>query len=210
MKDIVIIGAGGFGREVAWLIEDINKVEKKYNILGFIDENETIKGNIINGYKVLGNLDYFNNIDKEIYFVVAIGNAKVKKELASKAIKNKGIPENIIHPTVIMSEVVELGTGIIICAGNIITTNIIIEDFVTINLACTVGHDVVIKKYTTVYPSVSISGNCSIGECSEIGTRSAIIQGISIGDNTITGAGSVVIRNSEGNYTLVGVPAKSR
>lgn len=207
MKKIVIIGAGGFGREVVWLIEDINKENMIYEILGFIDENKDLQNQEINGYKVLGGIDYLKNLNG-ISFVVAVGNTKVKKLLVEKAIENGVIPETIIHPSVIKSERNEIGKGVIICTGNILTTNIKVEDFVTLNLACTVGHDVTLKRYSTIYPSVSISGNCSIGEESEIGTRTAIIQGVSLGKKTITGAGSVIVKSFNGNGTLIGVPGK--
>lgn len=209
MKEIVIVGAGGFGREVAWLIEEINKKERRYNLLGFLDENQEVESKVINGYKVLGNLEFFEK-KKNIYFVVAVGNAKVKKVLVEKAIEKGGIPETLIHPSVIKSDLNEIGEGVIICAGNIVTANTKIGDFVTLNLGCTVGHDVVIEKYTTVYPAVSISGNCVIGEQSEIGTRTAIIQGISLGRKVITGAGSVIIKSFEDDCTLIGVPAKMK
>lgn len=209
MKEIVILGAGGFGREVAWLIEEINKKEKTYNLLGFLDENQEIENKMINGYKVLGNLEFLKK-QKNLYFVVAVGNAKIKKLLAKKAIDYGGIAETLIHPSVIKSELNEIGRGVIICAGNIITVNAKIEDFVTLNLGCTVGHDAVIEKYTTVYPSVNISGNCVIGEESEIGTKTAIIQGISLGEKVITGAGSVIVKDFDSECTVIGVPAKAK
>ena len=80
MKNIVIIGSGGFGREVAWLISDINRKSKEWNILGFIDDNKKLHGEIINGYRVLGSFDFFKD-KKDIYYVCAIGNAKVRKEI---------------------------------------------------------------------------------------------------------------------------------
>lgn len=210
MRDLVIIGAGGFGREVAWLVDDINEASNEWNLLGFIDCNESIHGTELNGYKVLGGFDYLK-AKENIYYVCAIGNAKVKKDI----IENKCSKYNIkaatlIHPSVIMSKRYnEIGDGCIICAGNIITVNCNIGNHVTLNLDCTVGHDVFINNYTTIYPSVNISGNCNIGECVEVGTGSQIIQGKKIGNNSIVGAGSVVVKDIENNRTVVGVPAKA-
>ncbi|MGL5766584.1 MAG: acetyltransferase [Sarcina sp.] len=206
MKDIVIIGAGGLGKEIAWLIEDINKTGKKFNLLGFLDDGK-IKGENINNYKVLGGSNTISDL-KNIFFVVAIGNAKLKKVLVEKAIHLGAKPVNLIHPSVIISENNLMGEGIVICAGNIITVNVQIENFVTLNSACTIGHDTKISEYTTVYPCVSISGNCEIGKLNELGTRTAIIQGIKLGEEVITGAGSVIIKDVEDRSTVVGVPGK--
>ena len=209
MKDLVIVGAGGFGREVAWLVEDINNNNREWNLLGFIDENEQNHGNELNGYKVLGGFDYLNN-KKNIYYVCAIGNAKVRKEIVEKKCSKYNIkPSNLIHPSVIMSKKYnKMGEGCIICASNIITVNFNLGDHIIVNLDCTIGHDVVINDYVTIYPSVNVSGNCNIGECVELGTGTQVIQGNNIGDRTIVGAGSVVIRNIEGDKVAVGVPTK--
>lgn len=208
MKELVIIGAGGFGREVAWLIEDINRVSVEWNLLGFIDEDKKKHGKDLNDYRILGGFKYLEE-KKDIYYVCAIGNSKIKRDIIEKCINYNIKPATLIHPSVIMSKKNnQIGEGCIICAGSIITVNTKIGRNVIINIDCTVGHDVVINDYATIYPSVNISGNCNIGECVEIGTGSQIIQGKSIGSNSIVGAGSVVIKDIEKNSTAVGVPAK--
>lgn len=208
IKDIVIIGAGGFGREIVWLISSINKDKRLWNLIGFIDEDESKIGKIINGYKVLGNLEYFKD-NRNIYYVCAIGNAKSRKEVVEKCREYKIKAATLIDPSVKMDkESCSIGEGSIICAGNILTTNINIKDHIIINLSCTIGHDVVIEDFVTIYPGVNVSGNCNLGSCSELGTGSKIIEGKSIGSNSIIGAGTVVIRGIKDNCTAVGVPAK--
>lgn len=205
MKDIVIIGAGGFGREVAWLIEDINKIKPEWNIKGFIDDNLEV-GSLINGYEVLGDLEWLKK--QELYAVCAVGEPKIKKNIISR-LENSGVKYPVlIHPSVIKSDIVEIGEGSIICAGSILTVNINIGMHVIINLDCTVGHDVQIKDYSTILPSVNVSGCVVVEECVNIGTCSAIIQGVKIDKNTIVGAGSVVVKDLPANCTAVGVPAK--
>lgn len=206
MKDIVIIGAGGFGREVAMLIEDINKIEKTYNLIGFVDDREDLIGRQINGYAVLGNLEWL--LDKKLYIAIGIGEPNTKSIIVNKLKDSNNRYPNLIHPNAIVSEQVSLGKGCIITAGTIITVNIIIKDFVTVNLDTTIGHDVTLHDFVTVLPSVNISGNVEIKESTMIGTGSAIIQGLTIGSNTTVGAGSVVIRNIPDNCVSVGNPAK--
>lgn len=206
MKDIVIIGAGGFGREVAWLIEEINKTEKEWNIIGFVDDNEAIQGEHINGYKVIGNIEWLKN--QELNVVSAIGDPIVKKKVLNRISNSKNKYPILIHPSVICSDIVNIGDGSIICAGTIITVNIEIGKHVIINLDCTVGHDAVIGDFSTVLPSVNVSGFARVEECVNIGTGSTIIQGVSVGENTIIGAGAVVVKNLPANCTAIGIPAK--
>lgn len=206
MKDIVIIGAGGFGREVAWLIEDINKVNKKWNIVGFVDDNNTLLGKEINGYKVIGNIDWLK--EQQYYVVCAIGDPIIKKQTMDRLQWSKNVYPILIHPSVIYSNKVKINEGSIICAGTILTVNIDIGKHVIINLDCTIGHDSVIEGYTTILPSVNISGAVRLEECVNMGTGSLVIQGLSVGKNTIIGAGAVVVKDIPPNCTAVGSPAK--
>lgn len=206
MKDIVIIGAGGFGREVAWLIEDINKINEKWNIIGFVDDNESIQGTEINGYKVVGNVEWLKH--QEVNVVNAIGDSIVKKKVMERLKDSKNTYPVLIHPSVIYSDRVVFGEGSIICAGNIITVDIEIGKHVIINLDCTIGHDAVLGNYTTVLPSVNVSGSVVTKDCVNVGTGSTIIQGITIGENTVVGAGAVVVKDLPANCTAVGAPAK--
>lgn len=208
MQDIVIIGAGGFSREVAWLIEDINLKNNLWNLIGYIDENLNNKGNYLNGYEVLGDFSDVKVGNKEIYYICAVGDTLVRKKLSKKA-ENVGLkPAILIHPSVITSKYVAIGEGTIICSSNIITVNVQIGKHVIVNLDCTIGHDVVIEDYVTILPSVNVSGAVILEEGSNIGTGSAIIQGKRVGVNSIIGAGTVVVKDIPGNCTAVGVPAK--
>lgn len=207
MKDIYIIGSGGFGREVAWLIERINMTNPIWNIVGFIDDNEKTWNTVVGGYPVVGNCDYLKD-KNEVYVVCSVGAAKVRKHIIDKL---SGYPirfATLIDPSVVMSSRVEIGEGSIICAGTIITVDIKIGKHVIINLDCTIGHDDIINDFVTLYPSVNVSGNVMVGEGSELGTGTQVIQGKNIAPNTIIGAGAVVVKDCTESGTYVGSPAK--
>ena len=160
-------------------------------------------------YPVLGGCDYLEKLDEEVDVVIAIGCARVKRIIAEKLGSYSKVHfATLIDPSVILSDRVKIGEGSIICAGTILTVDIIIGRHVIINLDCTVGHDDVIRDYVTVYPSVNISGNVTVGNESELGTGAQIIQGKTIGQQSIIGAGSVVIRDIPDKCTAVGNPAK--
>lgn len=206
MKDIIIIGAGGFGREVAWLIEDINKINEEWNIVGFVDDNSNAKDENLNGYELLGDIDWL--MSQSYYVVSAIGNPSVNKKIMDKLVTSKNKYATLIHPSVICSDTSSIGEGSIICAGNIITVNATIGKHVIINLDSTIGHDATINDYTVILPSVNVSGHVVLEKGVSVGTGSAIIQGLTIGENTIIGAGSVVVKDLPANCTAVGSPAK--
>lgn len=207
-KQIVIIGAGGFGREVQWLLERLNKTGEAWSILGYIDDNLSI-GTMINGYKVIGGIDMLLSLEEELFVCCAIGNSRVRRDVLERlSRKSNFVYPNLIDPSVYWAEYNSIGKGNIICAGNILTVNIQIGDFNIINLDCTVGHDVVIENFVTIYPSANISGNVKIRDCVEVGTGSQIIQGKSIGAETVLGAGAVVVSDLSESGVYVGVPVR--
>ena len=209
MKDLIIFGASGFGREVAWLVERINAHTPTWNLIGFMDDNENIQGTTINGYKVIGKTCDIGKYS-DAYFVVAIGASKVREKIVNNM---KAVNPNIKFGTIIdssteISALVNIGDGTIICAHSIITMNVSVGSHVIINLDCTIGHDAVLQDFVTLHPSVNISGNVNIGHAVELGTGLQVIQGKTIGNYSIVGAGAVVIDNLPAKCTAVGVPAK--
>lgn len=208
MKDIVIVGAGGFGREVKTIIDAINGREMTYNFLGFYDDGIK-KGTLVNQFPVLGTIDDLNALGAPTAVVLGIGNPAVKSSIVEK-LDNQllGFPA-IIHPNAIISDdAVAIGHGTIICAGNILTCNIEIGRFVTLNLMCSVGHDTLIGDYASFMPAVNISGEVTIEEKVYVGTGAKIINQLTIGRCAIIGAGAVVSKNIPENCTAVGIPAK--
>lgn len=108
MKDLYIIGSGGFGREVAWCVERINEVTPTWNLKGFIDDNETKWKTKENGYIVLGDCEYLKQ-QENAYAVCAVGNAKVRKQIIEK-LSNSGVRfATIVDPSVILSKRVSIG-----------------------------------------------------------------------------------------------------
>lgn len=214
MKEIIIFGAGGLGREIQWLIERINENsikldgKKTWDIIGYVDDGQQA-GTIINGYKILGGIDFLEKFDSPISVVCAIGSSKTRKRIIEKLKCNTKIRfPNLIDPTVQLSDRIEWGEGNIVCGMCVLTVDIVIGDFCILNWDCTVGHDAILESFVTAYPSVNISGMTCLGQGVELGTGSQIIQGKIIGSNSIIGAGSVVVKDIPANCTAVGSPCK--
>ena len=209
MKSIVIIGAGGFGREVLEIFKEQNKISREWDIRGFVDEDSGLYHKTINGFSVLGGLDWLREYnDDSLGCVCAIGDCRMRKQMVEKLHAIGVNFYNAIHPSVIMSEFIELGHGVIICAGSVLTVNIEIGDHVHIDTNCTVAHDAAIKSYCRLNPGVNINGANRLGEGVYVGTGATIIQDISVGSWSKIGAGAVVTDDIPEHVVAVGIPAK--
>lgn len=207
MEKIAIVGSGGFAREILTLVNAINKVCPRYEVVGFVGED---KSQIIHGFPVIGSDEEINNAAEPLSVVIAVGEPQLKAKIRSKYDNPLIAFPTLLHPSVILgdSESISIGKGCIICAGCILTTDIMIKDFVTFNLQCTVGHDTVIGNYSAFMPSVNISGEVDVKDGVYVGTGAKIINQVEIGEYTIVGAGAVVAKSLPANCTAVGVPAK--
>lgn len=208
MKDIVLLGSGGLAREVAWLIEQINITEQKWNILGYVSKD--IPGTKIGNYPILGDDKWL--LDRKIptHAVCCVGEGTLRKKIIDKVQKNSKIQfPNIISRDVMLNDSINLGIGNIITKSCILTVDIKLGDFNIINLNSTIGHDCHIGSFVTLNPGCNISGNVTLCDGVTIGTGASCIQGITIYQNTTVGAGATVIRDIEANTVAVGIPAKS-
>lgn len=209
MKDIIIIGASGFGRETAELVEDINDIVPEWNLLGFVDDKKELHGMLINGHRVLGGITLLNNYQKQIFTVCAIANCQIKKRIIKQIFNTNISYASLIHPSAVVSNSLKIGQGVIIQAYSVITSNVKIADHVGISPQCGLGHDSIIEDYSTLFWNVNIGGHVVIGEGTLLGTKSTIIQEKKVGEWSIVGSNSNVIRDIPGHCTAVGNPAKA-
>jgi len=207
-KKIAVYGASGFGREVASLIQS----NDNYDVPCFIDDDTSMQQVCVNGIPVM---NFETACSRFCNFSIAggIGNPKIREFLMKKVVAAGLEVETITHPCVEMSKWIEIGTGTIICAGSILTTNILLGKYVQINLSCTIGHDVIMGDYTTLAPGVHVSGWVHFGKRVYVGTGAVIINGtkenpIVINDDAVIGAGACVTKSVPAGQTWVGVPAK--
>ena len=206
---IVIVGTGGFGREVLCTLQDCNKKSKKYKVLGFVDDDKSKWNTMIHNFPVVGGVDWFSKKKAfRVSCVVAVGDSKIRQKIVRKLEKMNVKFETIIHPSVICSKNVSIGEGTVIQAGNIITVDIEIGNYVHMNIDCTIGHDSKIKDFVTINPGTHISGNNLIQTGAYIGTGAISIQGIRIGKWSTIGAGTVLIDDVPDHSLYVGVPGK--
>ena len=207
MKKIVVAGSGGCAKEVAYLIDDINRVSKEWDMLGYIDNNT---GARIGKYNVIGDDSWLGQSEEELYVVIGIGDTAIIRKLKEKYERNSKLKfPTLIHPTVSVDiEGIEMGRGNIIFAGTLLTTNIKIGSFNLINLACTISHDSVLGDCNVISPSVNILGGVHIADEVFIGAGTQLLQTISITGKTTIGAGAVVTKDITEAGVYTGVPAR--
>lgn len=210
MKDIAIYGAGGFGREVACIINKINEQIPTWNLIGFFDDGIE-KGAEISRYgKVLGGMYELNAWNKEISIVFAIGVPRILSLLVSK-IQNPNINfPNIIHPEVFFADksTLKIGKGNVIVRACSFSCDVELGDFNQFNSISALAHDVKVGSFNVFMPLSRISGGTSIGELNLFGIGSVILQNIKIGNNTRFSAGCYVMRNTKDGMLYAGNPAK--
>lgn len=191
-----IIGAGGFGKEIYWSLNPVERI----NTVFFVDD------------------EYWDNTDNKILplslfesdkyeVVIAIADSYHRERIVNNLPKTTKFFTHI-HPSAqIHGEDVEIGEGSVVCAGSIITTNVKIGKHAHINLITTIGHDCVIGNYFTTAPGVQISGNEIIGDRVYFGTRSCIKQKLKICNDVVIGMNAGVVKDIVEPGTYVGTPA---
>lgn len=208
-SDLIIIGAGGLGKEVLFQLREMNKGREQYRILGFADDNPALIGSIVNDLPVLGSTEYVTKSPVELSAAVCVGNPAIRQSIVERIQINPRISFPVIlAPDLRCSDYVRFGRGSIICFSTIITVDVKIGEFVLVSNGCTIGHDSVLEDYATLYSSINVSGSVRVGRSAEVGAGTQIIQGRSIGERAVVGAGAVVVKDLPGACTAVGVPAK--
>ena len=208
MRDIAILGSGGLAREVAFLVEEVNRREAKWHILGFVERDRSSIGRVVGRYPVALSDDEASASECDL--AVGVGDPNVLRSILAKFRTQVSTRfPNIVHPSVVMDPAgVSMGQGNVVCAGTTMTTDIAIGSLNVFNPQCTVGHDARVGDCCMFAPSVNVSGNVTIGDGCLIGTGAQILQGLTLGAGSRVGAGAVVTRDVTAGATVVGVPAR--
>jgi sugar O-acyltransferase (sialic acid O-acetyltransferase NeuD family) len=211
---LVIVGMGGFGREVHDLVDDINRSatdhRNRFDVIGFLDDADP-DASLASGRELphLGGVGRMFDLAPDVQYVVAIGSGSVRRRIDQMYERAGRAPATLVHPSAVVgSRRVTIGAGGIICSMVSMTTNVTLGRHVHLNMGVTVGHDVVCESYVTVSPNASISGNVVLEEEAFIGTGASVIPHRRIGARAAVGAGSAVMHDIGADLTAVGVPAR--
>ena len=212
-QPLVVVGAGGFGREVIDVAEDINAASDHpmFDIEGVLDDRPNdlnLQRLAAREVKFLGAVDEYLASAAPANYVIGVGSPVVRRQLVEKFDSAGHAAVTLIHPSVTMGALVEIGAGVVVCAGVRITTNISIGRHVHINLNATVGHDTVIEDFVSISPLASVSGDCTIEGGATIGVNGVILQGLRVGHDSVVGGSACVVKDVPPEVVVKGVPAR--
>lgn len=207
MKDLIIVGASGFGREVLQVCQIINKVSQRWNIKGFLDDNLKALDGYPCDYKVIGTIKDWQPKDNE-EFVVSLAFPKTKKKVVESLLERHANIVSAIHPNVFVGDTSKVGKGVILFSGVGLTSNAIAGDYVIMLGGSYLGHDSSVGDYSTICAQCGINGHVQIGKEVFIGNHVCIAPSKIVGDGANIGIGSVVITNVKPGTSVFGNPAR--
>lgn len=211
--DVVVIGAGGFGRETLDVIEAANRASGPHgvNVIGVADDDPSdlsLERLRVRGYAHLGTiLDVLQAAPCE-HFVIAIGSPSARASVAERLAEAGWTPVTIVHPAAVLGSEVQLGDGTVVCAGVQVSTNASIGAHVHLNPNATIGHDAVLGDFASVNPGAIVSGEVEVGARTLIGAGAVILQGLVVGEDSLVGASACVTKDVPTATVVVGVPAR--
>lgn len=207
MKDLVVVGAGGHGRELFATIHAINEVNPTWNVVGFVDDTPTHLERVQRlGSAVLGGLDWLD--DRDVAVAVGIGTSAMRRTVLDRlGLAEERLPA-IVHPGATIGPDVELGPGVVVYDRCTVTTNVRIGAHTHLNVGCAVQHDSDMGAFVQLSPGVFVNGDCVVGDDVFMGTGAIVTRGCRVGSGAKVGAGAVVLDDVEADATVVGVPAR--
>lgn len=209
-KNLLIIGAGGFGREALEYARYIKKYRPEcgWHIEGFLDDNAKQLDNLESyDIKIVGDIQNHKVSDQNVY-IIAIADAHVKKNLSQKFLQQGANFINLVHPLAGIAGTAKMGVGNIICPYSCVSSNVTIGNFVICNAFSTFGHDVRLEDFVTISSHCDITGHVILKEGCFFGSHAVACPSAVIGEYSKVGAGSVVLKRVKPFTSVFGIPAK--
>lgn len=207
MKNLIIIGARGYGREVYNLALQCDGYNKEYSIKGFLDDKSDALKGFENYPEIISNVENYKIQEGDV-FTCALGSVKWKKYYVDIIMSKGGLFINLIHPTLIFNSNVKMGNGLIVFMYSNISNDCSIGDFVTIQSFVGVGHDSKIGDWCHINAYSFMGGFAILEEEVCLNTRATVLPNVIVHKGATVGAASLVIKNVKANTTVFGVPAK--
>ncbi len=206
MKKLLIVGAGGFGRELyAWASQHPDH-GRAWRLAGFLDDNpEALKP--FGSFAPVSPLAGHKPAADQVY-LAGLGMPALKEKLVYPLVSAGAEFLTFVHPSVIFGDRVTLGRGVVVCPGAVLSADIDVGEFAMINLNCTIGHDARLGPWTSLSAQCDITGHVRVADRVFLGSRATIIPGKTVGSRSTVGAGAVVVTDVPAAVTVVGIPAR--
>jgi sugar O-acyltransferase (sialic acid O-acetyltransferase NeuD family) len=208
-RALIIVGCGGFGKEMLWTAQRLNAVQPSYELIGYCDDDPAKQGQVVYGYPVLGSPEAAAaELFERPGFICSIGDNQVRARVVARVLALGWTPVSILDPTVIVADDAVVGVGTYVGARSMLCPNARIGDHVIINNLCTIGHDSQLGDFAQVSPGGRVSGASRIAEGALLGSNAVVAQCRSVGRYATLGAGSFAMTDIPDEATAIGIPAR--
>lgn len=208
MRDLVIVGAGGFGRETIDVVRAINSVSQTWRLLGVIDDAPS-EANLERLHALdVAHLGSLADIPAYTAVAVGVGSPHARSAIVSALTSRERHFPALIHPTSIIGSQFHHGEGLIVLSGVSIGTNVRLGRHVHLNGHAVLGHDAMCHDFVSINPNATLSGECTVGAHTLVGANSTVLQQLTLGAGVTVGAGACVTHPVIDGSTVVGVPAR--
>jgi len=203
MKPLVIVGAGGFGREVFGYATDLG-----WDLAGFIDDRPSaLEGSTIRS-EVIGT---FADVDaRDFTWLIGVGDPQARRRLAAQVVLQGGVLGQLVHPTAYVARTASLGPGTIVCPFGLVASAAMVGANVVVNTYASIGHDAIVGDATVFSPYATANGNVTLGDAVFLGTSAVVTPGKTIGSQSKISAGTVCSRSFQAGSLITGTPVKGR
>jgi sugar O-acyltransferase (sialic acid O-acetyltransferase NeuD family) len=209
---LVVVGAGGFGRETLDVIDAINRASgaRIFDVIGVVDDapRDADQSRLFaRGFEHLGSVDDWLAKGDNAEYLVAVGNPRTRRALVEKMDSAGLAPATVVHARAVIGSAGSIGAGTVICGGVQVSTNVRLGRHVQLNPGSIIGHDAVLGDYVSINPTATLSGECRIEDGALIGAGAVVLQSVNVGAHAIVGASACVVRDVPADTVVKGVPA---
>jgi sugar O-acyltransferase (sialic acid O-acetyltransferase NeuD family) len=207
VQDLVVVGAGGHGREVFDTLLAVNADRPTFNVLGVVDDAPQHTDRLERiGLELLGDVDWL--VEHPCTYVLGIGTSGPRRALSDRLGAAGMTAATVVHPGAHIGPDCRLGEGVMVFDRSTVTTNVTLGRHTHLNIGCSVQHDTVVGEFVQFSPGVLVNGDCVLGDDVFLGTSASVTRGHTVGDGAKIGAGAVVLHDVDPGTLVVGAPAR--